>query len=223
VKISRRQLGWVSVSLGLTTAAFLWWYAASRSRAPRPMGVTLSAVEHAVAPMGTVTCTVRITNVLERRVLVQADLERPVNGQWQNIPCSQPGPMYCSALWLLHPGEVKTVVLPTPPDRGDDVPYRIRVDYRPQVGALRVWKEKLRETGTAFLGRLLGRKPPRTGFVVNNSRYWVIGGRGGTAIDSARCCAYTEAWNDVQQMDAPSPALAPLFQFEGDWRGVGDP
>jgi hypothetical protein len=183
------------------------------------MGVSLSAVEHTVASMGTVTCTVHITNVLERRVVVQAELERPVNGQWQIIPCSQPGPMYCSALWVLDPGEVKTVVLPTPPDRGNDVTYRIRVDCWPYVGALRVWKEKLRETGTA----LLGRKPPRSGYFVNSSGYMVIGGRGGTAIDhSARRCAYTEAWNGVQT-DAPNPALAPWFQFEGDWRGVGDP
>jgi len=160
--------------------------------------------------MGTVTCTVHITNVLERRVAVQAELERPVNGQWQIIPCSQPGPMYVSALWVLDPGEVKTVALPTPSDRGNDVTYRIRVDCWPHVEALRVWNEELRQTGTA----LLARKPPRSGLAVNNPEYMVIRGRGGTRIDwSARRCAYTEAWNDVQ----------PWFQFGKDWRGVGDP
>jgi len=229
VKISRRQLGWVGAAFGLTTAALLWWYSGSRTLAPRPMDLTLSAVEHTVAPMGTVFCTVHITNVLERRVVVQAELEQPVSGQWQIIPCSQPGPMYISALWLLDPDEVKTIVLP-PPDRGNDVTYRMRVDYWPLMGALRIWEERLRATGSALLGKLretgnalLGRKPPRLGFVFNPSP--LITSRGGRPIDwLARRCAHTEAWSDFQQTDAPNPALAPpLFQFEGDWRRVGDP
>jgi len=206
-----------------------------------PVGVSLSAVEHTVAPTGTVNCTVHITNVLERRVVVQAQLERPVNGQWQSIPCRQPGPMYVSALWVPDPSEVKTVVLPTPPERGNDVVYRISVDYWLRLPITRVWKEHLRQMWDAgFL--FPRRKLPNPGDVVkhpgytvmtrldgtqmvfNHSGYMVIGGRGDTAIDwSARGCTYTEAWNGVQPTDAPNPAPAPWFQFEADWRGVGDP
>ena len=225
MKISRRRFGWAVASLGLTIAAILW-YSGSRNPSPLSVGVRLSAVEHTVDGTGTVNCTVHVTNVIERRIVIQAELERPVNGQWQIIPCRQPGPMYVSALWVLDPGEVKTVVLPTPLDRGSNVAYRIRVNYWLREQALRVCCETLREklrivrdVGSA----LLRPKAPRPRFSVS-SGYAVIGGRGGTPIDRlATRCAYTEEWNSVQQIDAPNPAPAPRFQFEMDWRGVGDP
>jgi hypothetical protein len=149
--------------------------------------------------------------------------------------------VYSSALWVLEVGEAKTVVLPVPPDGGNDLPYRIRVDYWLREPALRVWNEGLRKIWDAgFL--FPRRKPPKPGVVVKHSGYTVmlgvdgtqtvfrhsgyvvIRGRGDTPIDwTAGHCAYTEAWKSVQQTDAPNPAPAPWLQFEGDWRGVGDP
>ena len=226
MKISRRQFGWAVASLGLTIAAILW-YSGYRNRSPLSTGVRLSAVEHTVDVTGTVNCTVHVTNVIERRIVIQAELERPLNGQWEIIPCRQPGPMYVSALWVLDPGEVKTVVLPTPLNRGNNVAYRIRVDYWVRERAPRVCYETLRrklrivrDVGSA----LLRPKAPHPAFTVDSSGYAVIGGRGGTPIDRlATHWAYTEEWNSVQQMDAPNPAPSPWFQFEVDWRGVGDP
>ena len=212
MKISGGQLGFTVASLGFATAAILW-YSGFRNPAALRAGVRLSAVEHTVDLTGPVNCTVQVTNILKRRVVVQVELQWLLNDQWQIIPCRQPGPMYVSALWVLDPGEVKTVVLPTPQDRGNDVAYRIEVGYWVQVPALRIWREKLWDTGTA----LLGRKPRRSGMVIR-------GRRGDTPIDwPAHRCAYTQVWNSVQQTDAPDPAPALWLQFEGDRRGVGDP
>jgi hypothetical protein len=193
MKISRRQIGWAAASLGLTIAAILWY--SGRNQSPQTV-VNLSAVEHTVDGTGTVNCTVHITNVIERRIVIQAWLERPVNGQWQIIPCRQPGPMYVSALWVLDPGEVRTVVLPTPANRGNNVAYRIKVDCWVREGIPRVCYEKLRNLVSA----LLRPKTPHSGFIANSSDYIVIGGRGGTPIDlRATRRTYTEEWNSVQQ------------------------
>ena len=192
----------------------LLWYSVTRNPKPSTVGVNLSRVEVNVDPVGPRTCSIIVTNVTARRVVVQAELERLTNGEWRIIPCSQPGPMYVSAIWGLKAGETKSVSLPLPPGEPGDATYRIGVDYWLRVPAMRVWKEKLRKVG---YGVFLQRRPP-------DSSYAVIGGRGDTQIDwAARRRVSTEAWDSVQPNDASNPASALWFKFDGDWRGAGDP
>jgi hypothetical protein len=188
VKVSRRQLGWIIAALAFTLAAILWhsmlWQPTSS-----PVGVKLSTVERAADPVGVVSCSFTVTNLIDRRVVFQAWLERLIGGEWRIIPCSQPGPMYVSALWGLDVGETKSLILPMPLDDQGDVTYRIGVDYWLRESRVRVWKEKLRNVGFA----LLRREPPNSGLAV-------IRGRAGTLIDwAARLRVNTEAWNSVQQ------------------------
>ena len=212
MKTSRQQFGWFLAGLGLVWGAILW-HSVPRNPKPSPVGVKLSRVERHVDPVARRTCSIIVTNGMAKRIVVQAQLERRTNGEWRIIPCSQPGPMYVSALWVLEVGEAKSVSLPMPPDEPDDLTYRMGVDYWLREPDFRVWKENLREVGYG----LLLRRPPNSGFTV-------IGGRGNTPIDwAARHRVNTEAWNSVQPKDAPNPASALWFQFDGDRRGVGDP
>jgi hypothetical protein len=122
--------------------------------------------------------------------------------------------MYITDSWVLNVGQTKSVILPMPADDQGGVTYRIGVDYWLRERGMRVWKENVRIIGDG----LVGRKPPNSGLTVIG-RFW-----GGTRIDwAARLRVNTEAWNSVQQKDAPNPAAAPRFQFESDRRAVGDP
>lgn len=185
-KLSRRHLGWIVAVLGCGSAMIVW-RSVLLEPAQLPPGVKLSNVELGADAFGKVSGSLTITNVMDRRIVVQAQLERLTGGQWRIIPGSQPGPMYVSALWVLDEGETKTVMLPIPSD--SDVTYRIGVDYWLRETRSRVWREKLRNVGHA----LLKRAPPNSGFAV-------IGGRGGTPIDwAARQRVNTKEWKSAQR------------------------
>jgi hypothetical protein len=211
VKISRKQFGWCLVGLGFVLVAILW---DSVHWKPNPslVGVKLDRAERNVDLLALRTCAVIVTNGTVGRVVVQARLERLTNGEWRTIPCSQPGPMYISALWVLEVGETKSMSLPMPPDGPSDVTYRIGVDYWLRESGARVWKENLRNVGYG----LLQRRPPDSGFAI-------IGGRGNTPIDTAaRHRVNTEAWISVQPKDVQNSAPPFWFQFDGEWPRDGD-
>src|SRR5262245_30067911 len=88
------------LTLALTSVAILW-----HSVPPKPMltpvGLKISRVERAAVGDSPINCSFTITNAMDRPVVVEALLEQFIGGEWRVIPCSLPGPMYITDLWVL--------------------------------------------------------------------------------------------------------------------------
>jgi len=189
-----------TVAVALLLAAILWLTAPTKQQAAA-VGLKVGRVERTTGQDGSVSCSFTITNAANRRVIVQAMLERLRGpGEWLVIPCARPGPMYCTDLLLVNLGETKSVLLPTPPNNSGAATYRIGVDCWACEPDVRVWEHNIR----SMLCSVVGRKAPDSGLRIIGG----IGGRRGTAIYSpARTRINTDAWSTVQPSTPPNAGL----------------